>query len=171
MRIETFTKKDRVYLTSKTYLSKVKTGCTVIVLLCLISSFASLAYFGITYGTIITFGVLSFVGYLGCKLLIRYSRVASVKGGNLILKSLGNKHQVAPVGSIKQVRSNDLFGVEFTRVRFKLDGNSDSFIIVSKAKSLRKKSPGRLLKEEIANSRSTKIEANHKPGPVLTQSA
>lgn len=169
MRIDTFTKKDRVYLTPKTYLSKVKKGCVAFSLSSVVVTVILFSFVGVTYLSLASALVITVLTYFSCAYLLKNSRTASLKGDNLILESFGKKHQVAPIGSIREVKSKDCFGVEFTKVRYKLDGSSTSFVIMSK--SIRKKSPSRILKEEIKISKERKREANHKPGSVLTRTA
>ena len=169
MRIDTFTKKDRVYLTPKSYLNKVKKGCIMLSTASFLIAATIFAFLGLTYISLIASGLLVLATFFSCTYFMKNSRTASLKGDSLILESFGKKHQVAPLGSIREVKSKDFLGVEFTKVRYKLDGSSTSFVIMSK--SIRKKSPSKLLKEEIRIAKERKKEANHKPGSVITQTA
>lgn len=166
MRNDSFAKRGRVYLTSKSYLSKVKGVCVVFVLAGLVLSALSVLFLGVNVVSILTAAIIMLTSGFGCMYLIRHSRIASIKGDNLILKSYGDQSLVTPVESIHSIKTKDLLGIEFTSVRYKVDGHSDNFLLLSN--SLRKKSPGVILKEEVSNTRKRKKEANRKPGSVTT---
>ena len=166
MRKDSFAKRGRVYLTSKSYLSKVKRGCMVFILAGLVLSALSIFIMGLNAVSVILTAIIMLGSSSGCLYLIRHSRIASIKGDNLILKSYGDQSFVAPVESIHSIKSKDLLGIEFTSVHYNVDGHSDNFLILSN--SLRKKSPGVILKEEVSNTRKRKKEANRKPGSVTT---
>lgn len=166
MRNESFTKRGRIYLTSKSYLTRVKTGCLFFVLIGLLLSVTSFLGLGITVASIIISGSIMLISCFGCLYFVRHSRLASIKGDNLILKSYGENSIVTPVESIHSIKTKDLLGIELTSVSYKVDGTSDNFLILSN--SIRKKSPGIILKEEVSNTRKRKKEANLKPGSVTT---
>lgn len=168
MRTESITKKDRVYLTSKTYLSKVKLGCASLLFLSVASVASILFVSGLSIASIVASGAVFGVCLLACRYLFRQSSEASFKGGNLILTNLRNRSVVAPVGSIRRVKSGGVLGVKYTRVSYKLDGCANSFLILGKEST---RTPEEIIREEMANVRKEKKMANHKPGSVLTQSA
>lgn len=167
MRTESITKKDRVYLTSTTYLSKIKIGCSFLFVLSLVAGGAVIIVSGITIISLITSGIILGVGAFSCIYLLRRSSIASLKGGNIILKNVKNHSVVAPVGSIRKVKSGGVLGMKYTQVRYKVDGCKSSFLILGNDTV---KTPEILIREEIANAKRKKM-ANHKPDSVLTRMA
>lgn len=123
---------------------------------------------GVTFTSL---GILAGLGFLSL-VLIRFiwknSRSVSLKGDNLILKSMGNQNTIAPVGSIRKVETKVLMGVEYTKIRFYLDGSFSGFFIFTKRGG---ETPETLIRKQIRASRKRKKEANRKPDSVLTQTA
>lgn len=96
------------------------------------------------------------------------ARTVSLKSGNIILKTMGSKNVVAPVGSIRKIKTSNLFGYKLTRIHYRIDGAFSKFFILTRSFAV---APEELIKEEISLSRKRKKEANHKPDSVLTQIA
>lgn len=122
----------------------------------------------------LTFLSLSVIGGIGILslFLIRFfwknARAVSVKAGNIILKTMGDSNVVAPIGSIRQIKSSAFLGLQLTRIRYKIDGGLSHFFVFTKPQEL---TPEQVIKDEIAETRKAKKEANRKPDSVLTQIA
>jgi len=163
-----YRKKDRIYLTSRSYLKRVRTTCLLIAILGLLSSISLILLVGVTF---LSLGVVAGIG-LFTMLVIRYvwsnTRAVSLKGDNLIIKTMSKQNVVAPLGSVRKVNTKSVLGWHLTRVRFHLDGTFFKFFIFTK---LRDESPEILIRRQLADSRKRKKEANHKPDSVLTQTA
>lgn len=166
--MEHYTKKKRVYITSESYLKRMKSFCLILASLSLVSCGLVLYGTGVTF---VSLGIIAGIGVLGM-LTVRFfwknARAVSLKAGNIILKTMGEQNVVAPVGSIRVVKSSTFFGFHLTRIRYKIDGGLSCFFVFTKPKE---NTPEQVIKEEIAESRSKKKEANHKPDSVLTQIA
>mgnify|MGYP007002583363 CR=1 FL=1 len=128
--------------------------------------------------TFTSLGVMAGIGLVGL-LLIRFfwknARAVSLKAGNIILNTMEDRNVVAPVGSIRRIKSSAFFGFHLTRIRYKIDGGLSHFFVFTKPQEL---TPEQVIKEEIAQSRKNKKEAqkrkkeaNHKPDSVLKQIA
>lgn len=152
-----------------------KSFCALLAGLSAISCGLVLFGMGVTF---ISLGVMAGIGLVGL-LLIRFfwknARSVSLKAGNIILKTMGDRNVVAPVGSIREIKSSTFLGLQLTRIRYKIDGGLSHFFVFTKTQEL---TPEQLIKEEIAESRrkkkesqKRKKEANHKPDSVLTQIA
>lgn len=173
--MEHYTKKERVYITSKSYLKNVRNFCMLCAVLTIVTCGLVVIGMGVTFTSL---GIVAGIGLLGL-LLMRFfwvnARSVSLKSGNIILKTLGDQNIVAPVGSIRKVKSSVVFGVQLTHIRYKIDGGLSQFFVLTKTQEV---TPEQVIKEEIAATRrrkaeagSKKKEANHKPDSVLTQTA
>ncbi len=166
--MEHYTKKKRVYITSKSYLKRMRSFCLMLAILSATACALVLFGMGVTF---VSLGIIAGVGITGL-LLIRFfwknARSVSVKAGNIIMKTMGDQNVVAPIGSIREIKSSAFMGLYLTRIRYKIDGGLSHFFVFTRPQEL---TPEQLIKEEIADSRKRKKEANHKPDSVLTQIA
>ncbi len=173
--MEHYTKKKRVYITSKSYLKRMKNFCLLLAALSAMSCGLVLFGMGVTFTSL---GVIAGIGLVGL-LLIQFfwknARAISLKAGNIIMKTMGDHNIVAPIGSIREIKSSVFFGLHLTRIRYKIDGGLSHFFVFTKPQEC---TPEKVIKDEIAESRRKKSEskerkkeANHKPDSVLTQIA
>jgi len=173
--MEHYTKKKRVYITSKSYLKRMRNFCLLLATLSATSCCLVLFGLGVTYTSL---GVMAGIGLVGL-VLIRFfwknARAVSLKAGNIIMKTMGDNNIVAPIGSIREINSSDFFGFQLTRIRYKIDGGLSRFFVFTKSQE---HTPEQVVKSEISESRRRKSiskerkkEANHKPDSVLTQIA
>lgn len=166
--MEHYTKKKRTYLTSKSYLNKVKRACILIAVIGLLGSASIVFFTGVTFLSLGIVGCIGLMSLASIYIIRKNARCVSLKAGNLILKTINKNNIVAPLGSLRRVETRPFFGFYLTRVRYHLDGGSSQFFIVTKAA---KETPEVILKREVKASRDRKKEANHKPDSVLTQIA
>ena len=173
--MEHYTKKKRVYITSKSYLKRMRGFCLLLAGLSAVACGFTLLALGITFPSL---GIVAGIGITGL-LLIRFfwknARSVSLKAGNIIMKTMSDINVVAPVGSIREVKSSAVLGLQLTRIRYKIDGGLSRFFVFTRPQEL---SPEQVIKDEIAETRKMKAvakekkkEANHKPDSVLTQIA
>lgn len=168
MRGEAKTEKDRIYLTSISYLNRVRNGCIV---LGIISIFSVAFIFLISEVTFTTLGVSAGILLISASIILsilRNSRLACIKSDNLILKSFGNHHQLVPIRSIREIKSIRLVKYELMRVSYKLDGKKSTFGIIS---TIKNEVASEVLRSTLVDVRKRKKETNRKPGSVLTQTA
>lgn len=166
---KTYFTDDRIYFTRRNYLTLVKWVCIVLFVLGIAASSFLIWRQGVTYMSLITSFLLITFNFIVCNYAMRNTRSVSLKGDVLILSAFGNKNIVTPIGSIRTVRSRALAGAYLTRIRYKLDGFDQSFFFISR--NVETRSPEDCLRDAIVDKEKKKKEANHKPGPVLTQSA
>lgn len=166
--MEHYTKKKRVYLTSRSYLKKVRLICMLIAALGGIGCALILVGMGITFTSLGVMAGIGFVSLLAIRFIWKNARSVSLKAGNIILKSMNDQNVVAPVGSIRKAKTSSFIGYQLTRICYHIDGGFSKFFIITKPLN---DTPESLIKEEIAASRRKKKEANHKPDSVLTQTA
>lgn len=121
--------------------------------------------------TFVSLGVMAGIGLItliAIRFIWKNARSVSIKAGNMILKTMADQHIVAPIGSIRQVKSSPMLGYQLTRIRYHLDGGLSRFFILTKSS---RATPEALIKDAMAARKKTKKEANHKPDSVLTQIA
>lgn len=157
-------KDDRVLLTPIGYLSKIKLACLACFAVCAASIVLLIFSFGITFQILVISLISILITALVCRYLIKNSRAASVKADNLIVNTFENQSTLAPLGSIRSMKSRNVLGVRHTKISYRLDGHTTSFIILSNA--MKTRSPETVLRREINQSKKKKM-ANHKPGSVL----
>ena len=161
-------KKNRIYLTSKSYLKKVRQACLVLLLIGALASLVTLFFMGLTFVSLgIAVGIVAF-SFFAMRYVWNNSCSLSLKHDNLLIKCMREKNIVAPVGSIREVKTSDFLGYKLTKLCYHLDGMRSTFFIVTKS---RIETPEMLIKKSITVSRKRKKEANHKPDSVLTQIA
>lgn len=168
MQISNLRKDDRVFLTPLSYLSKIKLGCLALFGVCATSIVLLILKFGITFEILGASLVSVLITFVLCRYLYKNSRAASIKADNLIVKSFNNKNILAPLGSIRSMKTRNIFGIRYTKISFRIDGHTTSFFILSNA--MKSQSPESLLRNEIHHSKQKKM-ANHKPGSVLMPTA
>ncbi len=151
--MEHYTKKQRIYLTSKSYLKSVQRICLFFAGVGAISCGLIFFTMGLTF---VSLGVMGGVGIVSL-LLIWYiwknARSVSLKAGNIILKTMANQHVVAPIGSIRKVKTIPMMGYQFTRIRYHIDGGLSKFFVLTKPSEV---TPEAIIKKEIAASRKRK---------------
>lgn len=168
MQINKLRKDDRVFLTPLGYLSRVKLGCFVLIVACAASISLLVLNLGITFQVLGISLMSILITALFCNFLYKNSRAASIKADNLIVKTFKNKSILAPLGSIRSMKTRSFLGLRCTRISFRIDGHTTSFIILSNA--MKTQSPESLLRNEIHHSKQKKM-VNHKPGSVLMPTA
>lgn len=166
--MEHYTKKNRVYITSKSYLKRMQFACLTIAGMAVVAGALVLLGMGVTFTSLGILVGLGAITLLFIRSLWINARAVSLKAGNLILKSMNDRNVVAPLGSIRKVKSSALLGWQFTRIRYHLDGALSRFFFITKSTDI---TPEQLIKAEIKISREKKKEANRKPDSVLTQIA
>jgi len=100
-------------------------------------------------------------------LVSRRLHTASIQGSMLILNNLSKRSSITPVSNVRDVKSRWIFGVQFTKLVYSLDGQSHSSIIVGNG-------PNSM--QTVADcitvvKQWSKKKTNHKPGSVATQTA
>jgi len=168
MQITNLRKDDRVFLTPLGYLSRIKLVCLALFVACATSIVLLVLKSGITFQVLGVSLLSVMITFLFCNYLYKNSRAASIKADNLIVKSFNNRNILAPLGSIRSMKTRNILGVRCTKISFRIDGNTTSFIILSNA--MKSQSPESLLRNEIHHSKKKKM-ANHKPGSVLMPTA
>jgi hypothetical protein len=166
--MEHYTKKKRIYLTSKSYLKKVRLICIFIAALGAIGCALTILGMGITFTALGIMAGIGLVSLFAIRFIWKNARSVSLKAGNIILKCMSDKNVVAPIGSIREAKTSSIIGYQLTRICYGIDGGFSKFFILTKPVN---DTPEFLIKEEIAASRKGKKEANHKPDSVLTQTA
>lgn len=168
MHGEAKTEKDRIYLTSKSYLSRIRLACIIMGVLVVHSVGLILQLSGITFTTLgLSAGILMLSSIIIFS-IYRNSSSACIKSDNLILKSFGNNHQLVPINCLREIKSFRLAKYDMIRVRYKLDGKKSSFAIISTVKN---DVPSDVLRTILIDFKKRKKETNRKPGSVLTQTA
>lgn len=143
-------------------------ACAVVAVIAALCGALVLFGMGVTF---ISLGILGGIGAINLLLirsLWKNARSVSLKAGNLILKSMNDRSVVAPLGSIRKVKSSAILVWQFTQIRYHLDGGLSKFFVITKSTEI---TPEHLIKEEIKIAREKKKEANRKPDSVLTQIA
>jgi len=166
--MEHYTKKNRVYITSKSYLKRIQVACAIVAGAAAVSGVLVLLGMGVTFISLGILGGIGIITLLIIRSLWKNARSVSLKAGNLILKAMNNQNVVAPLGSIRKVKSSAVLGWQYTQVRYHLDGGLSHFFFITKSAEM---TPEQLIKAEIKISRERKKEANRKPDSVLTQIA
>lgn len=161
--LELLTQKRRVEITPLNCLQRLKVFGLVMVLFTVSLSSLLLFQYGLTFFTLSSALVLLLVT-LG---VIYYFRIRikslAIKGDMMIINSFDNKACVTSIRSIKTVRTNTIFGFQWTNIDFKLDGVTRSCLFVNRISSV-PVSPEIAIKKALQISKKRK--ANHKPGSV-----
>ena len=163
-----YTKKNRIYLTSRSYLKRVQRVCLLLAVIGIGACALIFTGMGVTFTSL---GVMAGIGLISLtfiRFIWKNARSVSLKAGNIILKTMNDKNIVAPIGSIRSAKTTPCLGFQLTRVHYHIDGGFSRFFIITKCSE---NTPEVLIKDEIAASRRRKKEANHKPDSVLTQIA
>ena len=149
--MEHYTKRKRVYITSKSYLKRMKSFCLLLAAISAVACGLILFGMGITFTSL---GIMAGIGLIGL-LVVRFfwknARAVSLKAGNIILKTMGDRNIVAPIGSIREIKSSAFLGLQLTRIRYKIDGGLSHFFVFTKPQEL---TPEQVIKDEIAETRN-----------------
>ncbi len=88
-------------------------------------------HFKISIISLVTLFFISSLAFLLIKNKKKYVTV-TIKGEMLMLKDANNQHKVMPVKSIKSIFTYTLFGVNYTRITYKLDGRKHEICLLKK---------------------------------------
>lgn len=161
--IAEFSNRSRVRISPENYTKRVRlflyAGIALIFLFDLYLLLSSRLTF-LNLGVIASSIILGAGVYFFCSLKIKST---VVKGDTLIVKSLSQKNKVASLRSIKNVRTKSLMGIQWTNLKFSLDGRNESILFFGKSSQL-PISPEVAIREAVKMSKKRK--ANLKPGPV-----
>jgi len=157
--------RKRVDITPPNYLIKTKLYLFVFMVTNLVTISALIISFGITY---MTLGITTFTASFSALIIgyvIKHAQTISIKGGTLITHSMAKRSSVMSLRSIRNVKSKGFFGIEFTTIKYNLDGQNKSTIIINRNNSV-PATPERSIKKAIQIYKKEK-KANHKPGSVM----
>lgn len=91
-------------------------------------------HFKISIITVFTFISFSFLYLFLLRTKKKYVS-ASIKGEMLLLQDGSNKNKVTSIKSIKSISTYTIFGINFTRITYKLDGRKHQICLLKKLDS------------------------------------
>ena len=155
--------KERVWVTPKNYLGRLKLTFILFAILSAITIALIYTFFGQSFLTLAICAISSLV----CIFTIYYSAKhlfeASIKGDILIMNSLTESSKVTSLRSIRRVKTKSVMGLSVTKINYSLDGRNNTVRFINTFQSLPTQ-PDCILNNAIKKSKKRK--ANHKPGPV-----
>lgn len=155
--------REKISITSSHYLKKCNTAFIVVTLMTVLLDVFIVFVFGKSFLTLGLVAIVSLLPFTLITYLRKYIKSTYMKGETLIFRSFDKSSKVTSLRSVRKVRTKSVMGLQWTRLDYKLDGISNSVLIVNPA-SKKVSSPEVILNEAIDWSKKRK--ANHKPGSV-----
>lgn len=87
---------------------------------------------GIEIESLITLGLIWISGSLVANYIYRNLRSLSIKGDMVIMRSLNGKNDVIHIQSVRYVRSYHVLRIQFTFIKFRIDGTTRNVFAVTK---------------------------------------
>ena len=155
--------KNRLYITSRNYIPRLKVFIFILFLLSGAAAAAILLILGIEFYTIASAGIALILPFMAMRYLFKHVYKTSVKNDNLIHTRADNRTLVTSVKSVGNFKTFRLFGLVFTRYTFNVDKINKRAFLVTRYRS-NEKTPKEIL--EGLREKYKKEKANHKPGSV-----
>ncbi len=155
--------REKFFITSSHYLKKWNVIFYVVALTVLAVDFFIVLTLGKTFFAIGLVFIVSILPVLFVFYLRKHIKSTYMTGDTLIFKSFDKSSKVTSLRSVKSVKTKSILGFHWTRLDYKLDGMSNSVLIIDPIFS-KSTTPEYILSEAIDWSKKRK--ANHKPGSV-----
>jgi len=155
---------NRLYLTSKNYLARLKIFISVLFLLAGVTAASLLFILGIEIYTVAIAGGTFLLPFMIMRYLFSHVYKTSVKKDNLIHTRADNRTLVTSVKSVGNFRTFRFLGWVFTRYTFNVDKINKRAILVTRYKAP-DQTPKHIL-EGLREKYKREKKANHKPGSV-----
>lgn len=155
--------RKRLEITPNNYLKRSKVSIAVLLVITIFAGAVFIYFKGLTITTLLIAATL--VGGMALLLFyfIKRTKAAAIKGDTIILNSIGDKSCVTSVRSVREIGTTSLMFVQWTRIKYNLDGATRSTFFINAPWSV-KHSPELVVNKAIEF--STKKKANHKLGSV-----
>ncbi len=155
--------KNRLYLTSRNYIPRLKIFIVFLFLIAGAASAAIIVALGMEFYAIALAGITLIIPFLAMRYLFKHVYKTSVKNDNLIHTRADNRTLVTSVKSVGNFKTFRIFGLIFTRYTFNVDKINKRAFLVTRYRS-KEQTPKDIL--EGLREKYKKEKANHKPGSV-----
>lgn len=155
--------RNRLEVTPKDYLKKFNNKLWVIFIFSLLLAGSFIAVRGISFEAIAISGGFVFLVTVILYYIRKKTNAVALKGDTIILKDMKDKTCVTSVRSVREITTNSVFGIQWTTLKYKLDGIKRSTFFVN-LKWTVSDTPEEVVRKAI--DLSSKKKANHKLGSV-----
>ncbi len=133
MAVERLTNRKRVDITPLNYLQRCAISMIVQVFLALAIATWVVYSIGLTFVTLGVSAAILISAVAFCLYFRKQTKSVAVKGDTLILNSYDKRSLVTSLRSVKSVRTVNILGVHFTRLKYKLDGVTRKALLLNRS--------------------------------------